>query len=192
MSSHYFIAIHLPEMLQNYFSKLQQELKRELPYKQWPHKRDLHITLKFLGPVADNEVSLLQHQLQNMEQSAPFTLETGGLGTFGNPKKPRVLWAGVEKTEQLKQLQEKVEEHCLDAGYEKEKRDYRPHITLAKKWNGKEIENINEVIRGKKLEMQKWHVKNIVLFRIHPQKNPKYEAVSIYPLQGGGSNGTAH
>src|SRR5690625_2331786 len=184
MSSHYFIAIHLPETLQGYFSKQQEKLKRELPYKQWPHKKDLHITLKFLGPVADEKLALLQRKLQGIQPFTPFSLETGDLGTFGNSKKPRVLWAGVKKTDPLKQLQEKVEEICSDAGFEMEKRAYRPHITLAKKWNGAEIENINQILSGKNLEKQKWQIVNIVLYRIHPKEKQKYEAVSVFSFQG--------
>jgi 2'-5' RNA ligase len=191
MSSHYFITIHLSEALQNYFSKLQQELKRELPYKQWPHKRDLHITLKFLGSAADDKLTPLQNKLRDIQTYNRFSLETGDLGIFGNPMKPRVLWAGVEKTEALRKLQEKVEEQCTEIGFEEEKRDYRPHITLAKKWNGREINNIHQIL-NKTVGKQVLQVENIVLFRIHPKETPKYEAVSKFALQGGGGTGSAY
>ncbi|GAB3792173.1 RNA 2',3'-cyclic phosphodiesterase [Virgibacillus kimchii] len=192
MTSHYFIAIHLPETIQDYFSEWQRELKQELPYKQWPHKKDLHITLKFLGPVADDQLTNLEEQLQDLQQCAAFSLATGQLGTFGNPVKPRVLWAGVEKTEPLIQLQKTVEDQCAAAGWKREKRNYRPHVTLAKKWNGTEINGLEQKINNKSLEKQVWHVKNIFLFRIHPQQTPKYEVVSNYPLQGGGGTGSTH
>jgi 2'-5' RNA ligase len=191
MSSHYFVAIHLPEEQQRYFSKRQQELKQEWPYKIWPHQADLHITLKFLGPVADDNLRLLQQELKEIQKSDPFTIETYGLGTFGNTGKPRVLWAGVEKTEPLIQLQQKVEAQCSAAGFAKDKCAYVPHITLAKKWNSKEMKQTEQMLQNNRIEKQIWHVENIVLFRIHPQENPKYEAVSIFPLNGGGGTGAA-
>jgi 2'-5' RNA ligase len=192
MSAHYFIAIHLPETLQDYFSKWQHTLKQELPYKQWSHKQDLHITLKFLGPVADNKLTVLQNKLKEIGKYDPFSLAIRDFGTFGNPKKPRVLWAGLGKTESLVQLQAAVEKICSAAGFEKEKRAYCPHITLAKKWNGSEIKNLDQKLRNKKLDKQEWHVEDIVLFRIHPRESPKYEAVCKYPLQGGEGTGSAY
>ncbi|MFA1820267.1 RNA 2',3'-cyclic phosphodiesterase [Virgibacillus oceani] len=192
MSSHYFIAIHLPETLQMYFSTWQEDLKREFPYKQWPHKEDLHITLKYLGAMDDNKLTLLENKLQDINRFDHFSLETGELGTFGNPKKPRVLWAGVKKTEALMRLQRNVEKICADVGFEKEKRDYRPHITLAKKWDGAEIKNINQILGSKTLIKQTLPVEDIVLFRIHPKENPKYEAVAKILVQGGGNTGSAY
>lgn len=191
MQSHYFIAIHLPEEVQSYFYEKQQELKRELPYKQWPHKKDLHITLKFLGPMTDGKLNQLQRILLDIKHCEAFSLETGPLGTFGNPNKPRVLWAGVNKPEALKNLQAKVEACCAEAGFEKEKRAYRPHITLAKKWDGEKINNRQQITGSKTMKRHIFAVKEIVLFRIHPSETPKYEAVFTFPLKGGGNTGAA-
>ena len=192
MSPHYFIAIQLPKTLQTYFSAWQEELKQEFSYKQWPNKKDLHITLKFLGAVDDNKLTLLQNKLQDMERFDQFCLETGAFGIFGNPKKPRILWAGVDKTKALSELREAVERICSEVGFIEEKRDYSPHITLAKKWNDTEIKNINQLLGSKKAAKQILQVENIVLFRIHPKENPKYETVAKIELQGGGDTGSTH
>lgn len=181
---HYFIAIPLPDSLKEYFSKWQDDLKGKLSYKTWPHKQDMHITLKFLGPVENVKLQQLQKELIEMEQIGSFAINVGTIGTFGNPRKPRVLWAGVEKTNELAVLQERVEDCAIRAGFAKENREYRPHITLAKKWAGdKANEMLAEIIKDY-TEQQQLHVTEVVIYQIFPSKNPKYEVVQAYQLKG--------
>lgn len=182
--SHYFIAIQLPENLQEFFSGWQDELQKKVTYKQWTHQKDLHITLQFVGEVDDNRIRQLTEALDVIEQVSAFDIEVGGLGVFGNPNKPRVLWAGVTKTNALTQLQKRVESSTITVGFPEEGRAYTPHITLAKKWNGIDslerdtIENLKEAWD----ETRFMHVAEVVLYRIHPKQTPKYEVVKRYRL----------
>lgn len=184
-TAHYFIAIPLPKSLQRYLSNWQEELKEKLNYKQWPHSQDLHITLKFLGPVDDNKIGPLHHRLQKTTNTQPFTIEVGSIGTFGKADMPRVLWAGVNKTQNLANLQQQIERLLLNMGYEKETRPYRPHITLAKKWYGDAAGALLGNIKTNYSTQWEMVVERIVLYRIHPLSNPKYEPVYTYRLQGG-------
>lgn len=183
MSVHYFIAIPLPESMRDFLAKWQEELKGKLPYKQWPHQQDLHITLKFLGPVADNKLIALKNKLSAIEHHEQFFVNAGGIGTFGNPEKPRVLWAGAEKTEALSRLYEKAEECGVNAGFSKENRVYRPHITLAKKWTGDPAADHIEQIKTDYTDMKTILVNQVVIYQIHPQKSPKYEVIEKYMLK---------
>lgn len=183
MSAHYFIAIPLPEKIQILFSKWQEELKGKIPYKQWPYQEDLHITLKFLGPVADNKLTALKNELQTIKNHQAFSINVGGIGTFGNPVKPRVLWAGAEKTEALSSLYEKVEEATVNAGFQKENRAYRPHITLAKKWAEDAASVSIDQIKSDYTDRQTILINHIVIYKIHPQKSPKYEVIEKYMLK---------
>ncbi|MFC4022200.1 RNA 2',3'-cyclic phosphodiesterase [Oceanobacillus longus] len=183
--SHYFIAIQLPQELQTSLSDWQHKLKGQLAYKQWPHREDLHITLKFLGEVEGNKIQQLIKELQAVQEIPVFDLIVGGIGTFGNPKKPRVLWAGVEGTDRLSVLQHIVESCSQKIGYEKENRQYRPHITLAKKWDGESTLS-GETLTGLQQQFtdkQPMHIAEVVLFQIHPTKSPKYEVVERFPLK---------
>lgn len=183
--SHYFIAIPLPESVQRFFSTWQDELEGELPYKQWTQQADLHITLKFLGAVDDNKRKQIGQALQSMREFEAFTLHVGTIGTFGKPSMPRVLWAGVEKTPLLTTLQEQVKIRLENIGYSAEKRAYVPHITLAKKWQGKAAEDLLENIIKHYTAQKEILVDTIVLYQIHPTSVPKYEPVCTYRLQGG-------
>jgi RNA 2',3'-cyclic 3'-phosphodiesterase len=181
---HYFIAIPITANIKDEFATWQEELKNEVSYKQWPVKEDLHITLKFLGAVEDEKVKLLRELLRSISEQSPFSLTVGKIGTFGKPNSPRVLWAGVEKTEPLESLFKQIEKVATFIGFSKENRPYTPHITLAKKWNGND--GSPEMIKTMKERYQfltyQMNVDSFVLYQIFPSKTPKYEVVELYKL----------
>jgi len=183
--AHYFVAIPLTKALKNHFSVWQEELKEKLPYKQWTNKLDLHITLKFLGAVEREQLNRLHQELQQVENANAFSTKTGGVGVFGNPVKPRVLWADVDKTDALAFLYEQVEGAAARAGFAKETRPFRPHITLAKKWdsspNSEPVETMQALFKEKRL----LQVEEIVIYQIYPKQTPKYKVVSRFNLSGG-------
>ncbi|NSL50937.1 RNA 2',3'-cyclic phosphodiesterase [Calidifontibacillus erzurumensis] len=180
---HYFIAIPLPEYLQDFFSIWQTYLKEEVSYKIWTYKKDLHITLKFLGPVDQQRLVKLQEELTIIEKIPSFTVEIGTLGTFGNLKEPRVIWAGVEKTKELASLQQQIENCAINVGFQKENREYRPHITLGKKWTGNPDHGKIEKLKSKFLhDKQKLHIDQVVIYRIFPERLQKYEVIESYLL----------
>lgn len=179
-SPHYFIGIPLQDETKQEISDWQMYLKKELEsnYQTWTHKKDFHITLKFLGEVDTNQITDLQKELKKLTELPSFRLSLGGIGTFGKPRKPRVLWAGVEDNHSLETLKNQVEESSQNAGFLKDTQPYRPHITLAKKWKGEKLskEKLNQFTEeiNHKIEMD---ITSFSLFQIRPSKLPKYEEI---------------
>ncbi|GAB3065583.1 RNA 2',3'-cyclic phosphodiesterase [Virgibacillus ainsalahensis] len=190
MASHYFIAIPVPESLQNFFSEWQRQFKHDLNYRQWTQREDLHITLKFLGPVADDKLRYLEGELYKLEQLQAFHVNVGTIGTFGKPERPSVLWAGVEKTDALSRLQQMVEACTGVTGFPKENRPYRPHITLAKKWFGEEAPKAVGEIKKEFTKQMPMHVNEVILYQIYPDQSPKYKPVATFRLEKGEKNGS--
>lgn len=182
--SHYFVAVPITAPLKKEYASWQDILKEELDYKVWPHEQDLHITLKFLGEADENRIAMLKKELDEKISCQAFTIDTGGIGIFGKTDQPRVMWAGVRLDPRLAELQEQTEAACAMAGFAVEKRAFRPHITLAKKWKG------TERLAGDKWRMLQTRfetsfpllVEEAVLYRIHPSETPKYEIVARFPL----------
>lgn len=184
-SSHYFIALPVSNELKEKFLNWQEQLQDELSYKIWPHKADLHITLKFLGAVDQDRLGKLRVSLRSIEHPK-FTVSVGSIGTFGKHDKPRVLWAGVENNNLLEELYKKVELVATSVGFNKENRPYRPHITLAKKWNGshEHAENLKAIKENYEAERFHMNIEEFVLYQIFPSKSPKYEKVETFYLRG--------
>ncbi|WP_042223134.1 RNA 2',3'-cyclic phosphodiesterase [Oceanobacillus manasiensis] len=192
MGNHYFIAVPLPNSIKGELAKLQESLKQELTYRQWPYPEDFHITLKFYGDLPDNKVQELKDTLQRIQNLEAFSIEVGGVGYFGNPSKPRVLWTGARKTNELQTLYTRVEEISKECGIANENRPYRPHITIAKNWLGEaKKEQVNNLAKIKN-EEKILTVDKIVLYQIFPQQQPKYHPVASFELKGDGDTGSVN
>ncbi|WP_345243371.1 RNA 2',3'-cyclic phosphodiesterase [Pontibacillus salipaludis] len=180
--AHYFIGIPLSPSLQQRLGFIQDKVAPYVSYKKWTNHQDFHITLTFLGSVAENKVEELRDRMRHLSKvRSSFSLPLTGLGTFGEHDQPRVLWAGVEKVDALVQLYTGVSEECEKAGYPKEKRSYSPHITLAKKWKGDQQlrKPLDEIVEFE----ETYVVDHFSLFRIHPGTTPMYEEVEKFMLE---------
>ncbi|MXP41024.1 RNA 2',3'-cyclic phosphodiesterase [Altererythrobacter soli] len=98
---------------------------------RWQDDEQLHCTLAFLGQVDGTQVEPLIAALEQVESPA-FAIEVAGVGHFERKGLPSALWAGVPLTEPLARLQRRVVSACREAGIVPEKRNYRPHVTLAR------------------------------------------------------------
>ncbi|SDK44615.1 RNA 2',3'-cyclic phosphodiesterase [Sediminibacillus albus] len=181
-NSHYFIGVPIDGSILDSLIHAQNQLKEneQVAFKSWTHPSDMHITLKFLGPAADNTIERLINNLQQINQLESFSLTIGGTGFFGNPQSPRVVWAGVHKTSPLLTLQKSVEKVCEDTGFSAEQRPYRPHITLAKKWSG---EQTTGELMGDEPPEQNMAITKFQLYQIHPSQTPKYEVIKEFKLK---------
>jgi 2'-5' RNA ligase len=102
-----------------------------LPGASWVAPSNMHITLRFIGEVAESQAEEIDTLLSEIT-AAPLSLGLAGLGTFGEGAKARALWVGVTPSGALLHLQAKVESACVRAGLAPEGRKFTPHVTLAR------------------------------------------------------------
>jgi 2'-5' RNA ligase len=129
-----FIAIEIPAEIIEEMAKVQDELKRSGADAGWTRPEGIHLTLKFLGEVPESKIEEIKNAMvQAAEATSRFRLEIAGAGAFPNPKNPRVVWLGVSgDIDKLSALQGSVEESMTAMGFEREKRAFSPHLTLAR------------------------------------------------------------
>lgn len=89
----------------------------------------IHITLKFLGDVEEASVPELSEAFDSIS-CEPFEAWIEGLGAFPKPGNPRVLWLG--SVGNFEALHKQVEELLEPLGFEKDRREFAPHATLAR------------------------------------------------------------
>jgi 2'-5' RNA ligase len=90
-----------------------------------------HLTLRFFGGVSGTLMEALVRELGKISRKS-FSLKISGAGFFPGPKRPSVLWLGVEKSPELLALHAETEDRAEAAGAPREGRDYVPHLTLAR------------------------------------------------------------
>lgn len=129
-----FIAIEVPEALQARTGELQQEFKKFEPDIKWVRPGNIHLTLKFLGTVAQElleKVSLAVSPA--VQQAEPFDLRLHGLGGFPSSRNPRVIWVGIDQgREPISSLQKAIEEKTEALSFPSEGRPFKPHLTIGR------------------------------------------------------------
>ena len=105
---------------------------RDLPVK-WVSPEGVHLTLKFLGEVADERREELVATLGSAAAGTrPIPLAVRGAGAFPDPARPRVFWAGVDPDPALELLADRVERGFAALGFPTEGRPFRPHLTVGR------------------------------------------------------------
>jgi 2'-5' RNA ligase len=102
-----------------------------LPSTDLKLQHGLHITLYFLGPIAEEKQDSLIKILKQIRVSA-FTVKIQDAGAFCSGSIPACLWAGVEKVEGLNTLHKVIGDSLAKLNVKVESRTYKPHITIAR------------------------------------------------------------
>jgi len=129
-----FVALEVTERQKREICALQQDVKKYIKEARPVKPAGLHLTLKFLGETGETKVEKIKKAINEAaEPLSPFQLKYGGCGVFPSPGKARILWVGLkEGTEETCLLASRMEKKLASIGYEKEKRRYRPHLTIAR------------------------------------------------------------
>ena len=129
-----FLAVDLPEEFRQEAAAFGQELKGSGADVKWVEAANLHLTLKFLGGISEEQVPSLSGALkQACAGLSPFILTLEGIGAFPGTTRPRVIWIGVsEGKEKLIGLAKAVEEACGGLGFPAEERPFSPHLTIGR------------------------------------------------------------
>ncbi len=129
-----FIAIEVPEAVKKELAVVQGRLRGAGVDASWTRAEGMHLTLKFLGEVSEQQVPDIMSNLRKAaEGTGPLGFSVSGVGTFPNPIKARVVWIGLGgDIEKLMRLQVAVENAMLLLGMAREERKFTPHLTLGR------------------------------------------------------------
>lgn len=125
-----FTAIEVPYETRRNLELLVEHLKPTAAIG-WSPLKNLHITTKFIGDWSREELRLLQDALGELE-GAPMRVAIQGLGWFPDAKRPRVLYAGVQAFDALRDLAQATDLKCAELDISPELKPYHPHLTLAR------------------------------------------------------------
>lgn len=126
-----FVAIEIPAGIREKIREFIARIKPQVEGARWVRPEGLHITLKFIGNVADEKRGPIERSLGSIK-SPGFNLTLQNIGVFPTPKSPRVFWVGINSGPELANLAAQADEALAPLGFEREKRAYTPHVTLAR------------------------------------------------------------
>ena len=130
-----FIAVELSPSVKARAAELIGHLKAAAAEVNWVQPQQMHLTLKFLGDVADTETPDICRVVEKVAAAhEPFEIPFRGLGAFPSADHPRTLWIGLaDGADELKSLQAAIDEALKkELGYAKEQRGFHPHLTIGR------------------------------------------------------------
>jgi 2'-5' RNA ligase len=125
-----FVALELPGEMKDRLKGAQEKLRGCSARLTFVEPALIHITLKFLGELAEKDLPRVSDALRSVSfRPFPLTVETV---TVNNPKRPHTVWCSVSDRGRGKELFRMVEEVLAPLGFERETRGFTPHATLAR------------------------------------------------------------
>lgn len=145
-----FVGVRIDPRMAQKISEVQSQLKPHLSDVRWVGRGNLHFTLKFLGPIEEEKIALVTEALEQACRLFPrFPILARGIGVFPDIRKPRVLWVGLEGSS-LESLAMGVETALEPIGFAREKRRFKPHLTIGR-WRN--FDGRPELLRN---ELERW------------------------------------
>jgi len=168
-----FVAIEIPDEIKEKLTSLNRYLSAIAPGVKWVRKEGMHLTLKFLGNVDEDRISEIKTALtEAVKGFGVIEAEVESAGAFPNAALARVLWAGTSgEVERIQELASRVETALANLGFEREKRAFRPHITIGRIKKPKRNRKLDEALSSvRDQKFGKFTIREIVLFKsqLHP------------------------
>jgi 2'-5' RNA ligase len=181
-----FFAVPLSEAVKAAVGEAVASIPIESPAWRWIPQDNYHLTLKFLGEVDERLLgSLRDAAVKVAVQSSSFDLIFGRFGAFPSLSRPRVLFFRVEQgVSMLGSLAQRLEDDLEPLGFEKERRPFRAHLTLARIKRRLSAEVQSKLVNVPPLpESTAQAVERFVLMRSHlDRRGATYEEISAFSL----------
>lgn len=181
-----FVAVDLDPKIKNTLSDLISLLNSKDPDVKWVKRQGMHLTLKFLGEVPETMIPDIVRSIEKAcDSRESFRISFKGTGFFPpKSKHPRILWAGVEESSELIVLHKRIENELKKLGFQREKRQFHPHLTLGRVKSKKNIPAVLAVLeRQRELSFGSMQVENVALFKsILKPTGAEYDVISDIQL----------
>ncbi|MBI5872422.1 RNA 2',3'-cyclic phosphodiesterase [archaeon] len=173
-----FIAVQLPKEIRDELFELQKQIKGIKA--KWVAKKNLHLTLKFLGEINEGQLSSIQEKL-NIIKFAPIQTALEKVGTFPDINKPRVIWIGLKNEKEIISLQQKIDAELLSIC--KTEADFRAHITLGRIKFVKSKELFKDSLKSLKENPLQFTISSFDLMEsMLSREGPEYKTVKEYSV----------
>jgi len=127
-----FVALDVPEGVRRAIGELIGKLERECRGARWVRVEGMHVTLKFIGHVPPEKAQRIQEELRGIRSGAAVEMSFCQAGFFPSAQHPRVFWVGIQASPNLAKMAEAIEERLEPLDIPRERRPFRPHLTLAR------------------------------------------------------------
>jgi 2'-5' RNA ligase len=180
-----FIALAPPAFVVADLAEAIGPFRVQRPDLRWTSTEAWHVTLAFLGEVAEERLARLLPRMERAARRHPaFGLSFSGAGAFPSATRANVLWSGLAGDRRaLAELAASVTAGARRAGAAPPgaARRYNPHLTLARCRAPVNVEQIVASLDG--YEGPSWVAEEIYLIRSRLNEEPRFETLGTYELR---------
>ena len=182
-----FIAFDLTEETKQGLTSLQSELKKSQADVKWVEPKNIHLTLKFLGEISEQQVDQVREVLNKISSHfKPYEITLSGVGAFPKLEHPRVVWVGIDSGKnETKRIAGVLSAELEKVGFQKEDREFKSHLTIGRVRGSKNKDTLKSTIQSISFAPQsKIPVNHITLYQstLTPQ-GPIYTPLHKSSLQ---------
>ncbi len=129
-----FIALPVPAEIADHLARLSESVPGDAGKVTWVKAVAVHLTFVFLGDIEEEMIDPVRGALEDAASGAdPFETSLGGVGAFPNFRRPRVIWAGLERgADEARALKQDIDEALQPLGFEPDRKRFSPHITIGR------------------------------------------------------------
>lgn len=125
-----FIALELSQEIKDNLTTAQDTIRGCNARLTCVHPENMHITIKFLGEVREEQLKKVMDTLRSVPFS-PFPIQVLTV-TVNNPKRPHTVWCDINDGGMGGRLFSLIENALAPLGFDRETRPFTPHATLAR------------------------------------------------------------
>ena len=142
------MAAAISDAVRGKLTEIQARLKQTGATVGWVAPANIHLTILFLGTVFESQASALAAAADKITSACrPCTLEVKGIGFFGRPRSPKVIWAGLAGNLQpLLALQTEIAAAAKFLGIYTDGKPFHPHLTVGRVRSARNIEALSAVL----------------------------------------------
>ncbi len=165
-----------------------REVQRQLQHERikWVEEYNIHMTLKFFGETEEEKIPVINQVVEEVaSKTNVFSFSLRNLGIFGSTYDPRVVWVGIEPYANLVQIMKVFRDKMTVIGYEPDRQNLVPHLTLGRIKFLKDKKSFQHIIdQYKDISSQEITVDRFILFEsILKKEGPVYLAPKTFQLR---------
>jgi 2'-5' RNA ligase len=161
-----FVALEIKENIKELLAGVQQKIGSEVGGIKWVKPKNIHLTLKFLGPTREDKIEAISEVLENTTGGLTrFNVSVSGLGAFPSSNNPKVVWAGLKADEVLYKLQKDIDISLEPLGFARGKRLFSPHLTIGRVRDSRAKKKLRVAFEQIRTELGSFEAEKITFYK---------------------------
>lgn len=174
-----FIGVPLPDVYQQEFEVLLENLAKTEPQLEIVHPDTPHITINYLNNQSQfNLPDIVKRVKTKIAVLKNAEITVGGFGYFRGDK-PRVLFLNVLYPEVFREINQAITRELIKYGADDNKLPFHPHLTVGKLTTLKAQQAFKDSVNQLELKLNQvnwfFSIKEVVLYGVDSTKHPQYQ-----------------